>query len=142
LDSVDKLIQYPEVPDLDDIIELMDEVIAKLPNLVIFVDGIDELKEKEQKMMLKTLWAFVDRHSHCKIRFCVSSRQSAAYMVTPSEAFQTYSLHLEQTSIANDIDIFVTHSVEEAVRQGDLIPMNQSLKEIIAKKLISGSKGM
>lgn len=142
LELVDRILLYPEVPDLDDVIELLDAIMVNLPSIVVFVDGMDELPEKDQRTMLKALWALENRHSPCKFRFCISSRESAAYMMTPPAKFEKHSLNLSQHSITQDIDTYVTHLVEAAIGERDLIPVNESLKNSIIQRLIIGSKGM
>jgi hypothetical protein len=129
-------------PDEDEILQILDLVLeCRLDSTIyVVVDGVDEMAEKYRRILFRFLKHFLEC-KHSRIRMSITSRADISSMISPSR-LRSYPVHVTQSQISPDIDVFVTNAVGTLIASKDLLIRDPALEEKIIKKLSAGAKGM
>jgi Cdc6-like AAA superfamily ATPase len=117
------------VPETKDVLEILSRTIDGFKNVVLVLDGIDEVREEDRHIIYETLRKLVGKH-HVPIRVFMSCRDDAALAVcsTPGSAF---SIQISEKVISTDIEDYIRHSVASLLAKGDLVIRAPELQEEI-----------
>lgn len=118
---------------------LIPEAVKKHPSVIIFIDGLDEVLERERKLVFLSI-----RHLMKvlpSIKFFIASREDTGYL-TKMTNLPSFKVHMRTSIIAGDIDSFVRHAVRGLIDRGELVLGSLLLEDEIATALAQGAKGM
>jgi hypothetical protein len=126
-------------PSLEDLIVLLQRRIALSNSFHIFIDGLDECEPAERRALLDTLM-LIGNHTP-GLRIFLASRESLS--VELGARFP----HLERILMASagacsDICVFVEETVQERLRNADLVIGDPSLLVEIKCELTKHANGM
>ncbi|CZR69820.1 uncharacterized protein PAC_19720 [Phialocephala subalpina] len=126
----------------DDVFRILDLVLEGRPDTTVHavIDGIDEMFERDRPVLFRFLKHFMEC-KHSMIKMCITSRADTANMISPSSS-HSYRVHVAQSNISSDINIFVRNAVTTLVSSNELIIGDPSLQETIIERLSQGAKGM
>lgn len=119
---------------------LIPEAVKKHPSVIIFIDGLDEVLERERKLVFSSIRHLM-KVLPSSIRFFIASREDTSYL-TKMTNLPSFKVHMRTSIIAGDIDSFVRHTVRDLIDRGELVLGNPLLEDEIATALAQGAKGM
>lgn len=127
-------------PTIEDLLHLLLAGLKGVTRVSIFVDGLDEVLERDRKIVFSNLKCIL-ADSEAPAKVFVSGREDTTYLLqTPG----TLSLKARVASGTNsdDISSYIRDSISHLVERGDLSVGDPSLEIEIFDALAAGAKGM
>jgi Cdc6-like AAA superfamily ATPase len=109
---------------------------------MLFLDGLDELPEREQRILLRTLYKVLGSEFGQIRKLYVASREDPCHIAQATDGILQTSIIMQESALASDMQSFVRRSVTEAIETGALYCNDALLPTRIIEALIEGSKGM
>jgi len=129
-----------QTPGVESIIHLLLEMIKKNSQITtFFLDGLDEVLDKERNFIFLTLQKFLAMSE--KLKIFVSSREDTTYLIGESSV-PNFKVRLDVNCISGDIDNYARHAIRDLIQRGELVLGNLELEEEIFTALTIGAKGM
>lgn len=126
------------VPDLEELFETFFMVTRKSPRVFIFLDGIDECKEKERERFLPWLKG-LQSSSASVIKLFVASRDEIDIKRALKDS---PTIAATAQSVSSDISRVVEESVRAKVGEERLCVQDPDLVQEIIDTLVRGARGM
>ena len=131
-------------PDTDEVFNILLKVMQLCSSIVLVLDGIDEVDEKNFYSVLSLLKKLLSAPG-VVVKLFVTSREhkDILSLLSPGTG-EWYQVHIDQPLISNDIESYIHHSVELLMASKRLI-FNTSHTEImqeISQRLVQGANGM
>jgi Cdc6-like AAA superfamily ATPase len=142
--TVEKLLERnfgdDKTSDLQVLRETLSAVIQLFPDVMIILDGIDEIDDDSQKIFYSTLNKLIQDAGPI-LKLLVSCRDDATHALrTP--AGTSFRVHLQPANIAIDIEDYIRYSVKALLESGELVVQDSLLQEIMIETLVKGAQGM
>lgn len=125
-------------PSAQYIKKILPNLITAVPDLHIIIDGIDEVDSRQHRELIKTLASFSDAQVKCKIMFSSQNIRTISSLLYRKPQI---SLSNESESVAKDIDLFVTTSLEELNDTQDCV-IRQTMLARIRKLVLEKAEGI
>lgn len=112
---------------------IVPKLLTAFKDIRVVIDGIDEVDYSQHRELIKTLASLAEAQDNCKILF---SSQNIPNIFSNLKSKPELSLGAESASVANDLDIIVTASLQElkdrhggGISEEDLNDVRQSILE-------------
>lgn len=132
----DECIMAGRAPSTSCLKTLIPKLLTAFKDIRMMIDGIDEVEHSQHRELINTVTSFTDNaemQGNCKILF---SSQNIPSILSNLRNKPELSLGAESASIADDLKIFVTTSLEElndihdgAISKGLLSDVQASILE-------------
>lgn len=116
------------------------EVIKNHPSVIIVIDGLDEVFEKDRKLVFSTVRSLIEAAASV-IKILVASREDTSYLTMVANV-PGFKVHIGTSTITEDIDSYVKHTIRALIERTELVLGNPLLEDDITTALVQGSKGM
>jgi hypothetical protein len=130
-----------KVPDVEEVMILRLVAIKNNSSMFIFIDGLDEVLERERKIVFNNLSEVIVRAASTSVKLFVASREDTSYLTEASRT-QGFKIRIGADSVARDIGSYVKHTIRELIERRELVIGNPILEEEIFTALVAGAKGM
>jgi hypothetical protein len=127
---------------LEETVELLHLCLEVTKPQLIFLDGVDELSDRDQQRLFRTVYAIVNDPSNSACKLYIAGRENPNHIVRAPPNMRTFYLYMHQDLAATDVESFVRHSIITSLNMGALVCSDPLLPEQIIDALIAGSKGM
>jgi hypothetical protein len=107
---------------------------------IMVLDGIDEMTDEDRKVVIATLNKLINT-TKLPLKLFMSCREDVSQLIRLPESL-CYRVHLAPTTIASDIEAYVSHSIKVLLESGDLVLQNGGLEITIREALVAGAQGM
>lgn len=113
--------------------------VAQLPaTAYIFIDGLDECEDPDQRQILSFLTKLI-RDGQCKVKVIISSR----WEVDISKSLGGFrQISLDSSRASPDIAMFIRNIIDQKLEDGSIVIKQPSMAEEIKDALIRKSDGM
>jgi Cdc6-like AAA superfamily ATPase len=125
------------IPSFDVMSRFLIEILQDFRTVYIILDGIDEISQENQSVLLGLISDLLGKHSNMKI--FVTSRTEEYWIRKAMKPHK--NVHLSEASIKDDITLYVQDHLNAAASSGPL-SMNDELKEKVLDALVKGANGM
>lgn len=142
LNNVERIVNFSHASSFGDAVDLLTRLIFLFPKVSIFVDGLDELSERNQRVVLRALWKLTSGSEKLVLKVYISAREHAGRIVALPSWINSHSIQTSESAVVEDVNNFVRYSVQNALESGDLLLGDICLQEEIISALVGGSKGM
>jgi hypothetical protein len=127
-------------PEAKEVLEILSRTIDLFKNIVLVVDGIDEVKEENRQPIYDALKTLIQNHK-VPVRLFMSCREDILSSVSTIRT-SNFRLQISERTISMDIEGHIHHSVASLILTGDLVIRKPELEGAIVEALIEGAKGM
>jgi hypothetical protein len=144
LDNVRTVTQRDVAADIEEILALTIRSLSLCPSSHIFVDGVDELSKRNQRLILKSQWALVEacNKPELMIRVHLSFREVPSHILKTPQEWTRVSIRTMENLIDSDIARYVQFAVMAAIKTEELMLGDPALAIEIIQSLTQCSKGM
>ena len=118
---------------------LLQDVVALFTDVLVVLDGIDEMETIDQRQMLGLFERLLAQQG-VNVKIFVTCRQAEIQIQRGLQSFST--LVLDADNMSNDISHFIKKSVREKIDSGELTISDPSLEPTIVNQLTNGAKEM
>ena len=128
------------VPEAKEVLGILSRTIDLFKNIVLVIDGIDEVKEENRQPIYDALKTLIQNHQ-VPVRLFMSCREdilSSVFTIRSSN----FRLQIFEKTISMDIEGYIHHSFASLILTGDLVIRKPELEGAIVEALIEGAKGM
>ncbi|TVY59373.1 hypothetical protein LCER1_G001100 [Lachnellula cervina] len=139
--TLETLLRDGKKPDIENLIRLIEFSIQRLPSVIMFVDGLDEMSESDRKFVFLLLKTTTGLGATSQVKDFVSSREDATYLMD-SPGIPSFKIQISSNTISPDIDRYIKNEIEALRSKGDLVIRDATLEDEIATALVNGAKGM
>jgi hypothetical protein len=141
LNMIELAYQDSNGPSTNDVSSLLLAIIQRLPEVTIFIDGLDETPDKERNLFFAKMEELISLATNSIIRLFISSREDITQLNSIPNA-QNFHVHITTNSISADIDDFISAAVRDLISQGRLVISDPELEQEICRALAGGARGM
>lgn len=127
--------------DMDQSVDIIIDLSAFYPVIIIFIDALDEIDPQKRKGLTDALKRILSE-SPSLVKIMVSSRDD---IDIERNLEQSHNLQIDSRKNREDIEIFVKVKVDAMVNAGDILrdSLDKSkLSSLIVKKVSEGANGM
>lgn len=126
--------------DLLGSLSILVAAIRTYPAVAIVLDGTDEMEEESQKALLSAL-NMLASDADLTLKLLISCRDDSS-RVLKFPTMMTFRVHIQPSSLALDIEDYISHTIDSLLMDSKLVVQDPVLKEIIIEKLVKGAQGM
>lgn len=130
------------IEHIQQILAFFSSCLEIVPYDILFLDGLDEMAERDQKVLLRTIYQILGSGTNQTQKFYVSSREDLKHISQTPTQIPWTTITMQETVLASDMEVFVRHLVNDAIVTGALHCGNALLPSQIVQALVQGSKGM
>lgn len=128
-------------PEIDELETLIISLCDTLQNVIILVDGINEAKQEDQRLVLHFLKMAV-QNSQAIIKLFISSRPEVDVPIFFSDYGQFTHINIRAEDTQIEIDKVITSRVGMEAKEGSLVVCGPAMIEKIKKVLKMKASGM
>lgn len=129
------------IPEIDELETLIIALCDTLQKVIILVDGISEVEQQDQRLVLHFLKTAVQK-SQAVIKLFISSRPEVDVPIFFSGNGQFTHINIRAQDTQIDIDKVITSRVEKVAKEGSLVLCQPATIEKIEKALKMKASGM
>lgn len=138
---LERICQDSTTADIDDVIQLLLESIARLKSTAIVLDGLDEVGENDRKFIFHNLVHLVTQTTSSSTKVFIASREDTSYL-TEVPHVSSFKLRMGVDTVTGDIDCFVKDAIRDLISRHELVIGDPALETEIFDALSQGAKGM
>jgi len=128
------------IPETKDVLDILSKTIELFKNVILVIDGIDEVKEEDRQSTYDALKCLT-RIRRVPVKVFISCREDID-LALGSIPGSNFRVQISEKVISTDIDGYIRHSVAFLLGRGDLVVRNPELEQDIVEALVNGAKGM
>lgn len=126
--------------EVENMLPVLQDIVADASETTFVIDGIDECSRIERASVLKILRQLISS-SASTFKVFLSSREGVIEDIHKiSETYQPITMNCEEANA--DIPKYVKDTIEQKMKDGDLVLGDPQLKFEICDALIKGANGM
>jgi hypothetical protein len=126
-------------------VEILQSVIkihaSSTTPVYILVDGIDEMAEKSQECILRSLKKILTIPD-IVVKLFVTSREDLKPHFATGAEISISAISMTDDTIGLDISAFVKSSVRKRILEGTIVVQDPGLEHLVTDSLIQGARGM
>lgn len=126
-------------PDMEDLCEFFENVLPKLTEQFIVIDGIDEFKTMERDSLLSVLRSLMKSSS---VKIFLASGPHIEAELLKRKLKPDHRVSLTSEHVNSDIQTYIEDVIAEKKETGELIVGQQQLLTEIKSALLDGAQGM
>lgn len=127
-------------PEIDELEALIIGLCDTLQNMIVFVDGIDEAEEEDQRLVLHFLKKVIQK-SQAVIKLFISSRPEVDVPIFFSDNGQLTHINIRTQDTEIEIDKVIKSRVEKVASEGSLVVCEPATIEKIKNALKMKASG-
>lgn len=125
---------------VEDLHQLILEAVHDIPSVIIFIDGLDEVLDKDQKLVFSNIRDLIEA-APSVVKVLLTSREDTSYLIRVVDV-PGFRVHIGTENITDDIDIYVKHAIRALIERKELVVGDPLLADDITTALVNGAKGM
>ena len=128
------------MPEAEDFLPLLTEVLAMFPLHFVVIDAIDECSKAERELILAMLRSAMDL-SRTTVKVFIATRPDLDQQVKHAFNYQ-HHVSINSSGLQCDIRSYVKDVIAQKIADGQLVVGNPTLITDIQDALIEGAQGM
>lgn len=133
------------IATIETAVELLHSALKLLASpttpIYMLVDGIDEMTEKSQKCVLRSLKGVLAL-SNIVVKLFVTGREDFRFHFEKYSEIMVTTISMTDDTIGLDIIAFVKSSVRKRILEGAIVVQDEELEHLITETLVQGARGM